>query len=83
MRVCIYGAGAIGGYVGAQLANAGADVSLVARGPHLKAMKENGLRLRIGGEERVARVACTDDPDELGSTFDETLAEADLDDEDL
>jgi 2-dehydropantoate 2-reductase len=66
MRVCIYGAGAIGGYVGAQLALAGADVSLVARGPHLKAMRENGLRLRIGDEERVAKVKCTDDPAELG-----------------
>lgn len=66
MKVCIYGAGAIGGYVGAQLANAGADVSLVARGPHLKAMRENGLRLRIGDEERVAKVTCTDDPAELG-----------------
>ncbi len=66
MRVCIYGAGAIGGYVGAQLALAGADVSLVARGPHLKAMRENGLKLRIGGEERVAKVKCTDDPAELG-----------------
>ena len=66
MKVCIYGAGAIGGYVGAQLAIAGADVSLVARGPHLKAMRENGLKLRIGGEERVAKVTCTDDPAELG-----------------
>jgi 2-dehydropantoate 2-reductase len=66
MKVCIYGAGAIGGYVGAQLAIAGADVSLVARGPHLKAMRENGLKLRIGGEERVAKVKCTDDPAELG-----------------
>lgn len=66
MRVCIYGAGAIGGYVGALLADAGADVSLVARGPHLKAMRENGLRLRIGDEERVAKVRCTDDPAELG-----------------
>ncbi len=66
MRICIYGAGAIGGYVGAQLANAGADVSLIARGPHLKAMRENGLRLRVGGEERVAKVMCTDDPGELG-----------------
>ena len=58
MRVCIYGAGAIGGYVGAQLALAGADVSLVARGPHLKAMQQHGVRLRIGTEERVARVTC-------------------------
>ncbi len=67
MKVCIYGAGAVGGYVGAQLAIAGADVSLVARGPHLKAMRENGLKLRIGGEERVAKVICTDDPAELGA----------------
>ena len=66
MKVCVYGAGAIGGYVGAQMSLAGADVSLVARGPHLKAMRENGLRLRIGDEERVARVTCTDDPAELG-----------------
>ena len=66
MRVCIYGAGAIGGYMGAQLADAGVDVSLVARGPHLKAMRENGLRLRIGGEEKVAKVTATDDPSELG-----------------
>ena len=35
MKICIYGAGAIGGYMGAQLARAGADVSFVARGPHL------------------------------------------------
>ena len=66
MRVCIYGAGAIGGYAGAQLASVGADVSLVARGPHLKAMRENGLRLRIGGEEKTVKVTCTDDPADLG-----------------
>ena len=66
MRICIYGAGAIGGYVGALLAEAGADVSLIARGPHLKAMRENGLRLRIGDEEKVAQVTCTDDPASLG-----------------
>ncbi|HEY0204896.1 MAG TPA: 2-dehydropantoate 2-reductase [Acetobacteraceae bacterium] len=66
MKICIYGAGAIGGYVGAQLAGAGADVSLVARGPHLKAMRENGLKLRIGGEEKVVKVNATDDPAELG-----------------
>ena len=66
MKVCIYGAGAIGGYLGVQLAQAGADVSLVARGAHLAAMKENGVRLLIGDEERVARVRATDDPSELG-----------------
>lgn len=45
MKICIFGAGAIGGYVGAKLALAGAEVSLVARGPHLAAMQENGLTL--------------------------------------
>ncbi|MGQ7790841.1 2-dehydropantoate 2-reductase [Faunimonas sp. B44] len=66
MKICIYGAGAIGGYLGVQLAQAGADVSLVARGAHLAAMKENGVKLLIDGEERVAKVRCTDDPSELG-----------------
>ncbi len=66
MKICIYGAGAIGGYLGAQLALADYDVSLIARGPHLAAMKANGLRLRIDGEERVANAFCTDDPSEAG-----------------
>jgi 2-dehydropantoate 2-reductase len=66
MKVCVYGAGAIGGYLGVQLAEAGAEVSLVARGAHLAAMRERGLRLQIEGEERVARLRCTDDPGELG-----------------
>ena len=66
MKVCIYGAGAIGGYLGVQLALAGAEVSLVARGPHLAAMRANGLRLLSEGEERVAKVNCTDDPATLG-----------------
>ena len=42
MKICIYGAGAIGGYLGVQLARAGADVSLVARGAHLAAMRQRG-----------------------------------------
>ena len=46
MKICIYGAGAIGGYMGAELARSGVDVSLIARGPHLAAMRENGLKLR-------------------------------------
>ena len=56
MKICIYGAGAIGGYMGAELARVGADVTLIARGPHLAAMKEKGLTLLIGDEERVAKV---------------------------
>jgi 2-dehydropantoate 2-reductase len=60
MKVCIVGAGAIGGYLGMQMARAGVDVSLVARGPHLAAMRENGLRLLIGGDEQVARIPCSE-----------------------
>jgi 2-dehydropantoate 2-reductase len=66
MKICIYGAGAIGGYLGVQLARAGVDVSLVARGAHLAAMRENGLKLLIGDEERVVYPRCTDNPAELG-----------------
>ena len=66
MRICIYGAGAIGGYLGVQLALAGEDVTLIARGPHLAAMRQNGLKLLIDGEERVAHPGCTDDPAEAG-----------------
>ncbi len=65
MRICIYGAGAIGGYLGAQLSQRH-DVTLIARGPHLEAMKRDGLRLRIGGEERVSHPRCTDDPSGVG-----------------
>src|ERR1700737_1685941 len=66
MKICIYGAGAIGGYLGVQLARAGADVSLVARGAHLAAMRTNGLKLLIGDEERVVQPRCTDNPAQLG-----------------
>ena len=67
MKICLYGAGAIGGYLGVQLARAGADVSLVARGAHLAAMRKNGLKLLIGDEERMVHIPCTDDPAELGT----------------
>ncbi len=50
-----------------ELARSGAaDVTCIARGPHLAAMKANGLKLLVGGEERVAKIACTDDPAEAG-----------------
>jgi 2-dehydropantoate 2-reductase len=65
LRICIYGAGAVGGYLGAQL-SAQHDVTLIARGPHLAAMQTDGLRLRIGGEERISHPRCTDDPGEVG-----------------
>jgi 2-dehydropantoate 2-reductase len=66
MKVCVMGAGAIGGYMGAKLAHAGAEVSLVARGAHLAAMREKGIRLVSGEGEFVERPRCTDNPAELG-----------------
>lgn len=66
MKICIYGAGAIGGYLGTQLALTGEDVTLIARGPHLKAMQTNGLTLRIDGQEFTTHPKCTDEPAELG-----------------
>ncbi|TAL84672.1 MAG: 2-dehydropantoate 2-reductase [Candidimonas sp.] len=66
MKICIYGAGSIGGYMGAKLAAAGADVSFVARGPHLAAMQERGVRLQEEGVERTVKVRCTSNPAELG-----------------
>jgi 2-dehydropantoate 2-reductase len=67
MKICIYGAGAIGGYMAAQLAlNEAAEVTCIERAPHLAAMRANGLTLRIGGEEKNVAVNCTDDPNEAG-----------------
>lgn len=66
MKICIYGAGAIGGYLGALLAEAGCEVTLIARGPHLAAMRENGLTLKIGDSEKRMNIRCTDDPSEAG-----------------
>ncbi|MCS3724982.1 2-dehydropantoate 2-reductase [Bradyrhizobium betae] len=66
MKICIYGAGAIGRYLGVQLARAGADISLVARGAHLAAMRERGLTLLTGEEKHTVHPRCTDDPAELG-----------------
>ena len=66
MKVCVFGAGAIGGYLGVCLARSGAEVSLVARGPHLEAIRAGGLRLQYDGEEHVAHLRCTDNTAELG-----------------
>ena len=66
MKVCIFGAGAIGGMLGVEMARAKVDVSLVARGPHLAAMQARGLCLQIDGEEHVAHPQCTEVPAELG-----------------
>ena len=67
MKITIYGAGAIGGYLAAELTLAGEDVSIVARGPHLQAIRERGLRLLIEGKEKLARVRATEDPGAIGA----------------
>ena len=67
MKICIFGAGAIGGYMAVKLVQAGADVSLVARGPHLAAMRDNGLTLiEEDGQETNVAVRASDDPAQLG-----------------
>jgi 2-dehydropantoate 2-reductase len=66
VKICIYGAGAIGAWLGVELSLAGEDVTLIARGPHLEAMQRNGVRLLIDGEEKVAHPKCVEDPAEAG-----------------
>lgn len=66
MRVAVLGAGAIGAYVGAALARGGAEVSLIARGPHLAAIVRDGVRVRSPRGDFSARVAATADPAEVG-----------------
>ena len=66
MKICIFGAGAIGGYMGAKLAKAGADVSLVARGPHLAAMRDKGLTLIEEEGNFTVPVTASDNPADLG-----------------
>ena len=66
MNITIIGAGAIGGHIAAKLAAAGESVTVVARGEHLKAIRERGLKLKENGEEIVARVQATDRIAEAG-----------------
>ncbi len=66
MKVCIYGAGAIGGWIGHGLARAGASVSVVARGATLDALRVNGLQLIQAGSVTAQAVACSAVPQDLG-----------------
>jgi 2-dehydropantoate 2-reductase len=61
VTVAVVGAGAIGGFLGAHLARSGQDVILIARGPHLAAMKSRGVTVRHEGQEFTAHPECTDD----------------------
>ena len=66
MKIAIFGAGAIGGLLGVKLAAAGADVTFIARGPHLAAMQANGVTLKSGEETIVVRPRCISDAAEAG-----------------
>jgi 2-dehydropantoate 2-reductase len=67
MRIAVIGAGGVGGYFGARLANAGVDVSFVARGAHLEALRSHGLRVKSPkGDLHLTRVCATTDPSSIG-----------------
>jgi 2-dehydropantoate 2-reductase len=66
MRICVFGAGAVGSHFAVRLARAGHDVSCVMRGAHLDAVKASGLTLRVGDGEFKATVKASGDPDALG-----------------
>jgi 2-dehydropantoate 2-reductase len=67
MKIAMMGSGGVGGYFGAKLAHGGADVHFIARGAHLTAMRQSGLRLEGHGDPVVlARVSATDDPATVG-----------------
>ena len=68
MKIAMMGSGGVGGFFGGRLAHAGYDVSFIARGAHLAAMRERGLTIenQQQGEIRVPKVQATDDPAQIG-----------------
>jgi 2-dehydropantoate 2-reductase len=66
MKIAVFGAGAIGGYMAVKLHQAGAQVSVIARGPHLGAMREQGLTLKSEGNSITVQLPCTDKAEEVG-----------------
>jgi 2-dehydropantoate 2-reductase len=66
MRICVYGAGAIGGHLAVRLARGGADVSVLARGPHLAAIQRDGLTAHASDGQFNVRVHASDDANALG-----------------
>lgn len=66
MKICIFGAGAIGGYLAVELALAGNDVCAIARGSHLEAIRKNGLTLLIDGKEKNVKIPASDNPADFG-----------------
>jgi 2-dehydropantoate 2-reductase len=67
MKIAVYGAGAVGGYLGAKLADGGSDVTLIARGAHLEALRSDGLTLMTpAGERATTRIRAEAEPAEVG-----------------
>jgi 2-dehydropantoate 2-reductase len=66
MRIAVLGAGAIGSFVGACLARGGSETHLVARGPHMAAIRRDGVQVVTAAETWSVRVPCTDDPRDIG-----------------
>ena len=66
MKLCVFGAGAVGGHIAAKLAAAGNEVSVVARGAHLEAMRSRGLKLLHGDQTIIGRVRAAETARELG-----------------
>lgn len=87
MKIAVYGAGGIGGYFGGRLAQAGADVHLIARGDHLKRLRTDGLQIESKEGNFSVDLPATDDPTDIGpcdyvlfcvKSFDTKAAAADL-----
>jgi 2-dehydropantoate 2-reductase len=66
MRLCIFGAGAIGGYLAGEVALVGREVCAIARGPHLAAIRNHELKLIVDGQTRTVHSPVSDDPAEFG-----------------
>ena len=67
MRIAVFGTGAVGAYFGGRLAQAGEEVTFIARGEHLRAIQEQGLHIKsISGDFAIAPARATDDPASVG-----------------
>src|ERR1039458_4768337 len=66
MKICVFGAGAIGGYMAGELALAGHEVCAIARGAHLAAIRSHGLKLIVEGQTRTVDLLASDDPAAFG-----------------
>src|SRR6202040_2640892 len=66
MKICVFGAGAIGGYMAGELALAGHEVCAIARGAHLAAIRSHGLKLIVEGQTRTVDLPASDDPAAFG-----------------